>query len=283
MRKNLAMIGLPLFLGGCGLPPALSAASWALDGISYLASGKSVADHAISEVAQQDCALFRVVQGRELCDAYEDDTQTAEGPQIMVAAAPSGDNWQAGDDIAQLDDPFVVPVEVAGFVEGFGPGTVAVNGRPAVSTFAPVTATWREAGATPGRFADAAPKSRPAYQNTPIYNVSLTRPQAPSRPQLPTGQSDGRSSAPSQVMSVVGSFASIDNARKQADRFGSLGAEVRSARVDGRTWHRVVVEAPLSTVRQMGAVDAWILRSHSPRMISPQAALTNAAADTRVN
>jgi hypothetical protein len=257
-RKNLAMIGLPLLLGGCGLPPALSAASWALDGISYLATGKSVTDHAISEVAQQDCALFRVVQGRELCQVEVDDIQTAEGPQIMVAAAPHGDNWLGSEGTVPLDDPFVVPVEVAGFVEGFGPGTVVVNDQETVAIFAPVGATWRETGALQDRFVDAAPKSRPAYLNTPIYDVALSRPQAPAW--LPIRQTQGSSSVQSHVVSVVGSFNSIDNARKQADRYASLGAEVRSMRIDGRTWHRVVVDTPLSSVRQMGAADAWVLR-----------------------
>ena len=260
MRKNLALIGLPLLLSACGLPPALSVASWALDGVSYLASGKSVTDHAISEVAQQDCALFRVVQGREICEANPDDTQTAEGPQIMVAAAPDGDNWQGSDDIAPLDDPFVVPVDVAGFVEGFGPGTVVVDDRQTAAAFAPVGAAWLETSASTGRFADAAPKSRPAYLNMPIYDIALSRPQAPSQPDVPARQPEGSSSAPSHVMSVVGSFQSINNAWKQAARYASVGAEVRSMRVDGRTWHRVVVDAPLSKVRQMGAVDAWILR-----------------------
>ena len=257
-RKNLAMIGLPLLLGGCGLPPAISAASWALDGISYLASGKSVTDHAISQVAQQDCALFRVVQGRELCEAEVDDIQTAEGPQIMVAAAPQGDNWQGSDGTVPLDDPFVVSVEVASFVEGFGPGTVAVSDRQTAATFAPVATKWRETGASRDRFADAAPKSRPAYLNTPIHDVALSRPQVPAW--LPSRQTQGQSSVQSHVVSVVGSFNSIDNAWKQADRYASLGAEVRSMRIDGRTWHRVVVDAPLSRVQQMGAADAWVLR-----------------------
>lgn len=253
MRKNLAMIGLPLLLGGCGLPPALSAASWALDGISYLATGKSVTDHAISQVAQQDCALFRVVQGRELCEAEVDDTQTAEGPQIMVAAAPNGDNWLPGDDIVSPADPIVVPVEVAGFVEGFGPGTVTVSGHEPSAAFAPVSAKWVETtatAATPGRFDGAAPKGRPAYLNTPVYDVALIQ------PQLPGYEPEGKAF----TRSVVGSFQSIDNARKQAARFAVLGAEVRSTRIDGRTWHRVVVDAPLLKVQQMGAADAWILR-----------------------
>jgi hypothetical protein len=266
MRRNLAMIGIPLFLGGCGLPPAISAASWALDGISYLASGKSVTDHAISEVAQQDCALFRVVQGRDLCEANVDDTQTAEGPQVADAAVSVEETWQDSSDIALFDDPLVVPVEVAGFVEGFGPGTVAVEDRQPAATFAPLAtaplaATWVETKTSPGRFDDAAPKSRPAYLSTPIYDIALSRPQAPSPAQTAVQRSDEpASSGQFHVMSVVGSFGSIDNAKKQASRYASLGAEVRSTRVDGRTWHRVMVDAPLSTVRQMGAVDAWALR-----------------------
>lgn len=262
MRKNLAMIGIPLFLSGCGLPPAVSVASWALDGISYLASGKSVTDHAISEVAQQDCALFRVVQGRGLCEANIDDTQTAKGPQVADAAVTVEETWQDSSDIALFDDPLVVPVEVAGIVEGFGPGTVAVEDRQLVATFAPVAiAPLVEADISPGRFDDAAPKARPAYLNTPIYDIALSRPQAPSQVQTAVQRPDEpASSGQFQIMSVVGSFGSIGNARKQAGRYASLGAEVRSMRVDGRTWHRVMVDAPLLTVRQMGAVDAWAVR-----------------------
>ncbi|MDA0786208.1 MAG: hypothetical protein O3B37_07940 [Proteobacteria bacterium] len=296
MRKHLAkpviMIGLPLLLGGCGLPPALSAASWALDGISYLASGKSVTDHAISEVAQQDCALFRVVQGREFCEADTDDIQTAEGPQIIGPVTPYGDNWQASDDAPPLEDPFVVPAEMAEFVDGFGPGIVVVNDRQTAAAFAPVAANWRETRGSPGRFADAAPKPRPAYLNTPVYDIARSRPQAPTgQPERP---SSVRSHGQAHVMSVVGSFKSIDNAWKQAHRYASLDAQVRSMRVDGRTWHRVVVDAPLSRVRQMGAVDAWALRLCNtdgtlppcgPATISSAGVVTphDAVRDVRVN
>lgn len=252
MRKSLAIIGLPLFLGGCGLPPALSVASWALDGVSYLASGKSVTDHAISEIAQQDCALFRAVQGRDVCDDFAE--EAGDGPQIMVAAAPQGDNWLGGDEIVPLDDPLVVPAELAGFVAGFGPGTVAVDDRGASATFAPVAANWVETRDAPGRFAGATPKNRPAYLNTPVYDVALARPDAA----LPSRIHRAETSA--HTLSVVGSFNSIDNAWKQAGRFAALGAEVRSMRIDGRTWHRVVVDAPLARVQHMGAVDAWVLR-----------------------
>ena len=57
----------PALVGGCGLPPAVMIASYAADGVSYVATGKSVTDHGISEVTGRDCALLRVIRGRAVC------------------------------------------------------------------------------------------------------------------------------------------------------------------------------------------------------------------------
>ena len=55
-------------LGGCGLvPPAVSIASLAVDAFSYAVSGKSVSDHGLSIVMQEDCAVLRLVQGKGIC------------------------------------------------------------------------------------------------------------------------------------------------------------------------------------------------------------------------
>ncbi len=61
MWRALTIVAL-LGLAGCAMPPAVSIASFALDGISYLATGKSVSDHALSIVTQQDCAMWRLVK-----------------------------------------------------------------------------------------------------------------------------------------------------------------------------------------------------------------------------
>ena len=75
--RRLAILCLPLLFTGCGLPPAVVALSYAMDGISYVSSGKSVTDHALSAAADQDCAMFRVIQGRDICNAGDtDDTAT---------------------------------------------------------------------------------------------------------------------------------------------------------------------------------------------------------------
>ena len=59
--KKTAALGVTTVLGagallvtGCAVPVPLQVASWALDGISIITTEKSVTDHGISIVAQQD-------------------------------------------------------------------------------------------------------------------------------------------------------------------------------------------------------------------------------------
>lgn len=66
-RYAVTALMLPLMLGGCGLPPAITAVAYLIDGASLVGTGKTVSDHAISAFAQEDCALFRVVQGELVC------------------------------------------------------------------------------------------------------------------------------------------------------------------------------------------------------------------------
>ncbi len=55
-------------LSGCVIPPAISVASVALDFASYGETGKTVTDHGLSAVLQQDCALLRGLDG-QICVA----------------------------------------------------------------------------------------------------------------------------------------------------------------------------------------------------------------------
>jgi SPOR domain len=69
-----------LLLGGCALPPAVTLASLAADGVSYAASGKSVSDHGISAATGNDCALMRpVFTGKAMCQI-----DTARGKNVPV-------------------------------------------------------------------------------------------------------------------------------------------------------------------------------------------------------
>ena len=54
------------------MPVGFSAASWAIDGASYIATKKSLTDHGISFVAGQDCALYRLITDTNVCHVYDD-------------------------------------------------------------------------------------------------------------------------------------------------------------------------------------------------------------------
>ncbi|WP_419902392.1 hypothetical protein [Kiloniella sp.] len=71
MRRILIASTFALTLSGCALPPAVGVASLAVDVASYFFSGKTLTDHGISAVAQQDCALIRIMQGG-VCEDYVD-------------------------------------------------------------------------------------------------------------------------------------------------------------------------------------------------------------------
>ena len=95
----LVLVGLPL--SGCFLPPVISFASLALDIGSFALSGKTVADHGLSAVAQEDCALLRVFDGG-VCrpyEDYEDDVSLAALEPLTPLGANSslvGQNQEVG-------------------------------------------------------------------------------------------------------------------------------------------------------------------------------------------
>jgi len=72
LRKAL-IIGLSCWgLSGCAMPLPLQVASWALDGLSYVATDKSMTDHGLSMVAQKDCALLRGLTEGSICKNWDD-------------------------------------------------------------------------------------------------------------------------------------------------------------------------------------------------------------------
>jgi hypothetical protein len=75
--RRISIISCAMLLSGCAMPMPFQIASWALDGISYIVTEKSVTDHGISIVAQKDCALLRVVQGDDICSTYDDSGKIA--------------------------------------------------------------------------------------------------------------------------------------------------------------------------------------------------------------
>jgi hypothetical protein len=86
-----------LLVAGCAVPVPLQIASWALDGISYFATQKSMSDHGISLVMAQDCAMWRGFTEGEICRESVDDTTPAlaENAPVQIAKVDNSEApWQ---------------------------------------------------------------------------------------------------------------------------------------------------------------------------------------------
>lgn len=101
MKRIMVLGTMAVLLGGCALPLPVQVASWALDGLSYLMTEKTIADHGISVIAQKDCAVLRgLLDDGEFCRDYDD-------TGIMVADAGAGAGFApigGGDELAALTD-----------------------------------------------------------------------------------------------------------------------------------------------------------------------------------
>jgi hypothetical protein len=82
--RRVAFLALPLLLSGCALPPVVGAVAYLLDGASYVGTGKSMSDHALSEVAGEDCAMWRLLKGELICQGPKD---KGKKNAIAIAAA----------------------------------------------------------------------------------------------------------------------------------------------------------------------------------------------------
>ena len=85
MKKILVVVA-PLALAACGGPVELTVAKLAGDLISYVTTGKSTTDHAVSAVAERDCALHRPLFEEDVC---QDNVLLDDAVALAEPGAPS--------------------------------------------------------------------------------------------------------------------------------------------------------------------------------------------------
>lgn len=124
LKRVGCMVVVVFVLGGCAIPLPIKLASWAIDGISYLATRKSVADHGISVALGQDCALLRLIteKGSVCTDDASSATALAEAdPSAQTAAELDQFETVAGGDEAAAEKEQNVSVS------GLSPVPMATN------------------------------------------------------------------------------------------------------------------------------------------------------------
>jgi hypothetical protein len=249
VKKNFLVFGVGLFLlTGCALPPAIQITSWALDGISYLATQKSATDHGLSIIAQKDCAMLRVVLGpKELCRDFDDSaTELADGMAYKQL-------FEGNDFIIASSDP-LAEFEPAGGGDYTKDPNAGENQLRKIPMQNKLAALDDMEGLGP-------------YGGGP-YEISgeIIRPQA-GTVQLSQAV-ENRSEPAVGYYTVIGSFKNHTNARKLSEQHRVLTPSVLSAKLNSTTLYRVVVgpftkndeKSVKVNISQAGIHDTWTIQ-----------------------
>ncbi len=287
---RIATLGLSVIaLGGCALPVPLQIASWALDGISVLTTQKSVTDHGISMIAQQDCAVWRGVTEGEMCRDLDDSdvllagtvappsatTGLTETAPIAIAS-PVGD--RADDDLSSpgpaADVRRVRAVPTHALRAAWADKSTGASAEPkgVVNSHALRAAPVMPVTAIPVSTKPAVQKLFVApAQSGPLVRLS-TLPVRTQSARVATEnprQKHRSQKAPTKgIYFVIGSFRNPKNARRLVRRNKKLSPAVLNARLGGAVVYRVVV-GPVPRGREKrlhralardGFPDTWAIR-----------------------
>lgn len=102
-------------LGGCALPGAVVVAGYAADGASYLLTGKSATDHALSAAVDRDCALLRVTMNEPVCrESEKNRREEREARDAAMTAYVAAADEVAPGQVVLTDPP--APSAMAGWL-----------------------------------------------------------------------------------------------------------------------------------------------------------------------
>ncbi|MBC8339901.1 MAG: SPOR domain-containing protein [Alphaproteobacteria bacterium] len=261
LRKTIlgAMLA-PLVLGGCAMPLSVQVASLIADGVSLATTEKTLGDHALSAVAQQDCAIWRFVNGEDVCHEAAPD-----GP-VMVAetAIDAGLTKAAKDKTANAS--IKAKIEVSELEPVAAPEKQAAAQGVDVASLEPVILPMA-AKVIPE---NSAPGSEMASE-TVLETASV-----PASIPVPTSNETNAG-----TYYVLASFRRIANAERLARNTIALSARVVTGTAKGGTVYRVAVgpvskakrRAVRGTLIRAGFIDAWALTMKAPKIVVEVAAL----------
>lgn len=238
------------------MPVGVSIASFVADGVSLLATEKTLTDHGLSMVANRDCAMWRGLKGDDIClDNTDDpygDVLVAELPDTSPAAADQDEGMEETATGSEADPapPAFAPISEGEVV------TAAEPDIPDVLPDAPdqfVTA----AGAIsyPDLIEDQRPPIIEAQENAPPDSINGV------------------------TYYVIASYYRASDAERFARKQPRLDTQILSGKAKGKTVYRVAVGPIIdrtSTKRRLinsGYHDTWALKQENPDVIVEIASL----------
>ena len=299
-RRLAAAVAAPLLLAGCGLPIGVQIASLFADGVSILTTDKTITDHGISAVTQKDCALWRGVEGEDICKA-SDDVGTAladagdppeaidQSPEeIRGGTAETGSQKNNKIDTAQEGTPEFPqegPVEAASAPPSSpsaapAPAVRKVSGEPlqpasVISEPLASPKPWQAVAILKEEIPEApAAKPEAPAESPPVAEPRKPKPAASVKPRRqPAGER--------RTYYVIASYSRAADAARFSRRHATLDAAVLKGTAKGRKVFRVVVgpvardqrRKTKSRLQRNGFRDTWKLTLRRPEVITEVAQL----------
>ncbi|NQU60927.1 MAG: SPOR domain-containing protein [Rhodospirillales bacterium] len=290
MKRFLSLGAGALLLSGCALPVPIQIASWALDGLSYITTEKTVADHGISLIAQQDCAVLRgLLHEGDFCRDFDDattvlaekGTDIGKGAETAFAPVSKGSvgKGSVGKGNVSIDSDAVDVEALANFDTAAGGNEAPLDSAKAVSPEPSVVA--------------AAMKDFPLEINVEVETASLAKEEWKAETVIPAAPVDLVKTAVNTATAtgdpspglyfVIGSFREHGNASRLRSEFKSLTPSVLATKLGNKMLFRVVVgpfgesdaQRIHKTIYAAGISDSWAIRVNpgewSMAMILPPA------------
>lgn len=274
MRKSVIAVGACVALGGCALPVPIQVASWAIDVISVVTTEKSITDHGISALTQQDCAIHRAVtqDDNEICRAVDDVPDA-----VLVATATEKDTTR-GSFGTSIDGRTLTDRDVAANVGRIAPETSAASKFDRFQTAAgvvlptttpeqPVVVNIDLAALQPSIEAEQRPFVTFASMTQEVQVAKTSaRPMTRGKPTPLDSMAHPRGG----FYYVIGSFRGAERAKRHMVAHNSLAPAVLKGRIgsDKREVYRVVVgpyksserKAAYRRIKRSGVADTWAIR-----------------------
>ena len=283
--KIIVVPALLFLLNGCAalaIPPALTIASYATDGVSYLATDKSITDHILSDALGKNCAVWRILRGRSICKDFT--------PEEVAARAKARREARYDEEraqVAQIEGPYSPSGTIAGTAIAQSPKktfkpSAGVGGskvmRQELAAIAPAAGVFGSKSVTltgTAKSGRAAPRGKPRTISNILAGTDKAKapPNAVRRAVVKRSSKSFRRvrSALSglRLFIVFGSFRNKRAAARLARRHQILDPFVVPARVRGATYYRVVTQPQgraniamaFHSLRRAGVKDAYAIRA----------------------
>ena len=243
--RPIAALALPVLfaVAACSIPTPLTVVTFAFDGVSMMVSGKTLGDHALSAVANEDCAMWRVLKDRPIC-------RDPETPDAVLAAVPVVDEPSPAAqelDEAEIAITEAVP-ETMDTYQGTYIETVSASRpqREAVALAAneaneDIVATPREA--TPREMtviAEATPMEMATHREATPMEMTVIAEATPMEMAVIAALAPAAAKPTARHFVILGSYLKEANAKDAMMRGRDFAPRMVRVRVRGKLFHRVV-------------------------------------------